>query len=91
MLEEGGRPGDPGWGLELQDDYATITTELCGLQISGKLATAPGAYETFYKQMASAILGDGQPPVAPEEARDTIRILECARRSSREGKVVAAC
>jgi scyllo-inositol 2-dehydrogenase (NADP+) len=89
MLEDGGRPGDPGWGLELQDHYATLATELGGLQISGRLATAPGAYETFYRQMASAILGDGQPPVAPEEARDTVRILEYALCSSSERKVVA--
>jgi scyllo-inositol 2-dehydrogenase (NADP+) len=88
-LEDRGRPSDPGWGLEPEDRYATLTTDLGGLQISGRLATAPGAYGTFYRQMAAAILGEGQVPVSPEDARDTVRILECALCSSREGTVVA--
>jgi scyllo-inositol 2-dehydrogenase (NADP+) len=29
-LEDGGRPGDPGWGLEAEDRHATLTTELGG-------------------------------------------------------------
>ena len=39
--------------------------------------------------MAAAIRGDGPVPVAAEEARDTVRILESALQSSREGQVVA--
>jgi hypothetical protein len=39
--------------------------------------------------MAAAVLGEGPVPVPAEQARDTIRVIECALQSSREGRVVA--
>ena len=88
-LRSGKRPGDPDWGLEPPHHHGTLTTDLSGLAVTGTLATVPGAYESFYREMAHAILGDGAVPVAPEEARTTIWMIECARRSSREGRVIA--
>jgi scyllo-inositol 2-dehydrogenase (NADP+) len=87
-LRFGRRPGDPGWGTEPSDRYGTITTEAAGLELTGRLASVPGAYEAFYAGMAAAILGEGQVPVPPEEARNTIWMIECALRSSREGRVI---
>ena len=49
----------------------------------------PGSYEAFYREMAVAVRGEGAVPVPPEQARDVIRVIECAMRSSREGRVVA--
>jgi scyllo-inositol 2-dehydrogenase (NADP+) len=89
-LEAGARPGHPGWGREPDDRRATLTTEVGGLQLTGRLGTVPGSYEVFYRQLARAIQDDGQVPVPPEAARDTVWILECALRSSREGRLVAA-
>jgi scyllo-inositol 2-dehydrogenase (NADP+) len=88
-LESGGRPGDPGWGSDPEDRYGSLTTEVAGLEVTGRLATLPGSYQSFYRGMASAILGEGPVPVAAEEARNTVRMLECALQSSREGRVVA--
>jgi scyllo-inositol 2-dehydrogenase (NADP+) len=88
-LEAGERPGDPGWGSDPEDRYGRLTTEVAGLEVTGRLATLPGSYQSFYRGMAGAILGEGRVPVAAEEARDTVRILEDALRSSREGRVVA--
>jgi scyllo-inositol 2-dehydrogenase (NADP+) len=88
MLEDGLRPGDPGWGLEPEDRHATLTTEVSGLPVTGRLATIPGAWPTFYRQMACAIHGQGPVPVDPRTARDVVWVLECAVRSSRQGRVV---
>jgi scyllo-inositol 2-dehydrogenase (NADP+) len=88
-LEAGRRPGDPGWGSEPEDRYGTLTTEVGGLQVAGRLGTLPGSYQSFYRELAQAIRGDGRVPVAATEARDTVRVIECAQRSSREGLVVA--
>jgi scyllo-inositol 2-dehydrogenase (NADP+) len=88
-LEAGKRPGDPGWGSDPEDRYGSLTTEVAGLEVTGRLATLPGSYQSFYRGMAGAILGEGPVPVAAEEARDTTRVIECALRSSREGRVVA--
>ena len=48
----------------------------------------PGAYGTFYREMAAAVRGEGPVPVPAEQARDVIRVIECAMRSSRDGRVV---
>src|ERR671922_157603 len=40
LLEAGERPGDPGWGIEPEDRYGTLTTELAGLGGPGR-AGAP--------------------------------------------------
>jgi scyllo-inositol 2-dehydrogenase (NADP+) len=85
----GGRPGDPGWGIEAPDRHGTLTTELGGLVSTGRVASVPGSYEVFYRAMAAAVRGDGPVPVAPEQARDVVRVIECAMASSREGRVVA--
>jgi scyllo-inositol 2-dehydrogenase (NADP+) len=87
-LEAGRRPGDPGWGLEPEDQYASLTTGLGGLEFTGRLATLPGAWQMFYRQMAAAILGQGQVPVPASAARDTVRVLECAVVGARRGQVM---
>jgi scyllo-inositol 2-dehydrogenase (NADP+) len=84
----GGRPGDPGWGVEPAERHGTLTTELGGLVSAGRLASVPGCYEVFYRAMAAAVRDDGPVPVPAEQARDVIHVIECATTSSREGRVV---
>lgn len=87
-LLAGGRPGDHGWGEEPEERYGTLTTELGGLAATARLASVPGAYGTFYREMAAAVRGEGPVPVPADQARDTIRVIERAQQSSREGRVV---
>jgi scyllo-inositol 2-dehydrogenase (NADP+) len=85
VLAAGRRPGDPGWAVEPAE--ATLTTEVAGLELRGRPAGLPGAYERFYAAMAAALAGDGPVPVPAAEARDTIAVIEHALASSREGRV----
>jgi scyllo-inositol 2-dehydrogenase (NADP+) len=87
-LRAGARPGDLGWGSGPPDRSGTLTCEVAGLEVRGRLAGVPGAYETFYAAMAAAVAGEGPVPVAAAEARDTIAVIEHALASSREGRVV---
>ena len=87
-MRGGARPGDPGWGSEPPERHGTLTTEVAGLELRGRLASAPGAYEAFYATMAAAIGGDGTVPVPAAEARDTVLVIERALASAREGRVV---
>ncbi|HET7518460.1 MAG TPA: oxidoreductase, partial [Actinomycetes bacterium] len=57
-------------------------------QVTGRLSTIAGAWQTFYRQMACAIHGEGPVPVTPQAARDVVWVLECAIGSSRQGRVV---
>jgi scyllo-inositol 2-dehydrogenase (NADP+) len=88
-LLAGRRPGDPGWGVIDENLRPTLTTDAGGLSITGRLTTVPGAYETFYRGMAAAIRGEGPVPVPAEDARDAVRVIECALRSGRDGRRVA--
>ena len=87
-LLAGGRPGDAGWGREPPDRHGTLTVELAGLVSTGRLESVPGSYEVFYRAMAAAVRDGGPVPVPPEQARDVIRVIECATASSRERRVV---
>ena len=87
-MREGARPGDPGWGSEPPERHGTLTCEVAGLELRGRLASAPGAYEAFYAAMAAAIRGDGTVPVPAAEARDAVLVIERALASAREGRVV---
>jgi scyllo-inositol 2-dehydrogenase (NADP+) len=87
-LRAGGRPGDPGWGSEPPDRHATLTTEVAGLELRGRVASVPGAYQTFYAAMADAVAGQGPVPVTAAEGREVIEVIEHALASSREGRVV---
>ena len=81
-LLAGQRPGAAGWGLT--GGSASLTT------VDGERPAerVPGAYQTFYRQMAAAVRGAGPVPVPAEQARDVIRVIECARRAGSEGRTV---
>jgi scyllo-inositol 2-dehydrogenase (NADP+) len=87
-LRAGGRPGDPGWGSVPPDRQGTLTVEVAGLEVRGRLAGVPGDYGAFYAAMAAAVAGEGPVPVAAAEARDTVAVIELALQSSRDGRVV---
>lgn len=42
----------------------------------------------FYREFAKALLGEGEVPVKPEDASAVIRLIELARKSSREGRTL---
>jgi len=52
--------------------------------------TRPGRYLAFYEGVAAAIRGEGPPPVDPADARQGLRLLDLARQSAREGRVLPA-
>ena len=83
-LHDGGRPDQPGWGEVPSDRYGL-------LGVDGDLRpvpTEPGAYQSFYAQVAAA-LRDGAPmPVDPRDSVHTVELIELAHRSAAEGVVL---
>jgi predicted dehydrogenase len=81
-LKRGLRPTAEGWGEEPEERWGTINTEVGGLHVLGRVETRAGSYADYYRNVADAIRGRAELIVRPEEATDTIRIIELALESS---------
>ena len=88
-LKAGKRPGDAGWGQDDASQYGTLTTDVGNITIEGKVPTLPGHYEAFYQGIVAAITQGSPAPVNPHDARNTIRIIECALQSSNVLRAIA--
>jgi scyllo-inositol 2-dehydrogenase (NADP+) len=90
-LRRGIVPGGAGWGT----DDATCWTELThapgGAATSStgsRIASLPGDYLAYYRGMVQALRGDAPVPVDAGDARQVIRLIECALRSSQEQRAI---
>jgi predicted dehydrogenase len=84
-LRAGRRPGDPGWGREPRERWGRLGVE----DELREVETEPGAYESFYGELARALRSGGAPPVDPEDAVAVLAVLDAAARSAASGAVVA--
>ena len=87
-LKEGRTPAGPGWGAEPPEQWGTLDTKTDGAHTTRRVETLAGRYQDFYRDVAAAIRGRAEPAVKPEDARDVIRIIELAFRSSAERRVI---
>lgn len=76
------------WGKDNPEYYGELTIDEEGQEVVKKVETIPGSYTSYYRQVY-AHLCEGKPcPVTGEEGIQTIRILEAARKSSKEKQAV---
>jgi scyllo-inositol 2-dehydrogenase (NADP+) len=87
-LFAGLRPGSQGWGADPEALYGHLTMEVGTLPITGTVTTLAGNYTMFYQQMAEAIAQGTSVPVDPRDSRNVIRVIELARQSQQEQRVV---
>ncbi|MBV9709655.1 MAG: oxidoreductase, partial [Ktedonobacteraceae bacterium] len=87
-LRSGLRPGAPNWGKESRESWGRLSTEVGGVHIDGKVETLTGSYESYYALLRDALLQHGPPPVDPTDAVITLRIIEAAQQSARNGSIV---
>jgi scyllo-inositol 2-dehydrogenase (NADP+) len=84
QLRSGLRPGDPGFGDEPEDRWGVLGT-------GGDVRPVPtirGAYGRFYEGVAAALRGEAPPPVEPDEAVAALKVLDAARTSAAENRIV---
>lgn len=77
------------WGREPEAIWGTLHTDGNGAQIKIKVASEPGDYRLFYQNLYDALCGNASLAVTPEQARDTIRVIELAMKSSESKQWVA--
>ncbi|MCD1261113.1 oxidoreductase [Paenibacillus athensensis] len=87
-LKAGLLPGSDGWGVEPPELWGALNTQLGELHVQGRIETIPGAYLSYYQNVYEAIVHGAELIVRPEQALQTIRIIEAALESSRRGATV---
>jgi scyllo-inositol 2-dehydrogenase (NADP+) len=70
------------WGIEPEELWGKINAEVNGVHIIGKVESETGNYRDFYKNVYKAVLREESLAVTPEQARNTIRIIELAQQSN---------
>lgn len=89
QLKAGQKPGDSGFGIEPEERAGTFTSIVDG-QFKREACPNidPATYSAFYTQFAQALAGACDVPVKPEGPRDVIRLIELARKSTRDGRTL---
>ena len=82
----GRRPVDEGdeWGYELPERWGVLHTASGAVPVPSE----QGAYQDYYARFAAALRGEGAFPVPAEQAVHTLEVLDAARRSAAEDRVV---
>ena len=89
MLRKGKIPGTKGFGIEPTKQTGILNTESFGHVSRGRYESLPGNYMAFFENVYSAIVHGVEIVIKQEEALLNIRIIEAARKSDREQKVIA--
>ena len=84
-LRAGERPGAADFGMPTEPEYPRLVHG----EESTPVTPEPGDWRRFYELLRDALTTGAPLPVEPEEALTTLRVLDAARRSAREGVVVA--
>jgi len=82
-MRAGKTPSDKGYGVEPAAAHGMLTDG------DGRRQPVPsesGDWPRFYQQVADAIVDGAPPPVDPADAVTGLEIIECARRSARDGR-----
>lgn len=80
--------GTTNWGVEPENLWGILNTEIDGMNFRGKITSDPGDYSGLYLNVYNAILGREELEVKPEQARNTIKVIELAMQSSQEKRTI---
>lgn len=72
------------WGKEPEGLHGRINTEVNGIHFTGTVESESGDYREFYRNVYQALIGEAELTVTPQQARNTIRIIEIAEQSHAE-------
>ena len=87
-LKAGVIPGTQGWGAEPEKNWGVLNTDVNDLHFKGKIKTVPGNYLAYYDNIYEHIV-EGKPlAVKPEQAADTIKIIEAVFKSHELNKTI---
>jgi predicted dehydrogenase len=78
-----------GWGLDKEENYGTLNSEMDGLHFRGKIETLAGSYQLFYENIYDVIRNKKELMIKPEEALNVIKIIKAAQKSAVEKRAIS--
>jgi predicted dehydrogenase len=82
LLRKGILPLAPDWGLEAEEFYGFLHSEINGKTVKEKIPSLPGNYGNLYTDLYNTIRHDEPLRVKPEHGYNTIRLIELATESN---------
>jgi predicted dehydrogenase len=73
------------WGYDAEEHWGTLRTADGAVSVPSE----QGRYQAYYEAFAEAIRTGGKPPVTAEEGIAVLSVLDAARISAAQGRVVA--
>ncbi len=88
MLRKGKKPGSRGFGVEPAKNRGILNAEAFGKQFRGPFVTVTGNYMAFFDNVYSVLTEGDEAVVKPADALVNIRIIEAAKKSQEEQKII---
>jgi predicted dehydrogenase len=66
------------WGQEPEAQYGSYSVEFGGMNLHGVIESERGDYREYYRNVYHSLIGKEKPAVTPQQARNTIKIIEQA-------------
>jgi len=76
------------WGIEPENVWGNLFTELNGTTFSGKVQSETGDYRDYYRNIYNAITNNAALDVTAEHAYNIIRVIELAVKSNKERRTI---
>jgi scyllo-inositol 2-dehydrogenase (NADP+) len=89
LLKAGTLPTAPDWGLEPEEQYGLLHTEVHGEVVNKNVRSLPGNFGLYYQHLYQTITTGAPLRERPEHGFNTIKLIELARQSSAEKRTVA--
>lgn len=88
-LKQGLTPNNtPDWGIEPEPIWGKLTYEDNGKDVTESVQSEPGRYQDLFQNVYEAITEGKELIVKPEQARETIRVIELCFQSNVEKRTV---
>jgi predicted dehydrogenase len=89
LLKNGAIPDTPDWGVETEEEWGVIRTEIDGTSYRGKYPSLRGNYTEFYESVYRHLRHRTPLPTEAAKILPVMKIIEAAKESSRKREVVS--
>ncbi len=89
LLKAGVLPTAADWGLEPEEQYGLLHTEVAGEVVNTKVRSLQGNFGLYYQHLHDTIVAGAPLREKPEHGFNTIKLIELAMQSSAEQRTIA--